>query len=59
MSQLRKAKSKGIVAWPEGERPRERLLRQGAQLRKGDAQGFRSELDIVLGRQSETNRTPI
>lgn len=24
-------KSKGIVAWPEGERPRERLLRQGAQ----------------------------
>jgi len=31
MSQLRKTKSKGIVAWPEGERPRERLLRQGAQ----------------------------
>jgi len=25
------------------------------KLRKGDAQGFRSELDIVLGRQSETN----
>lgn len=24
-------KSKGIVAWPEGERPRERLLRQGAE----------------------------
>lgn len=28
MSRLR---SKGIVAWPEGERPRERLLRLGAQ----------------------------
>jgi type III restriction enzyme len=25
------------------------------KLRKGDAQGFRSELDIVLGRQDETN----
>lgn len=25
------------------------------KLRKGDAQGFRSELDIVLGRKSETN----
>lgn len=31
MSQLGKNKSKGIVAWPENERPRERLLRQGAQ----------------------------
>ncbi len=31
MSQLRRVKSKGIVAWPAGERPRERLLRQGAQ----------------------------
>ena len=27
---LNKRKSKGIVSWPEGERPRERLLRQGA-----------------------------
>jgi len=26
-----KRQSKGIVAWPEGERPRERLLRLGAQ----------------------------
>jgi DNA repair protein RadC len=26
-----KSQSKGIVAWPEGERPRERLLRLGAQ----------------------------
>jgi len=26
-----KKKSKGIVAWAEGERPRERLLRLGAQ----------------------------
>ncbi len=26
----KKRKSKGIVAWPEGERPRERLLRLGA-----------------------------
>jgi DNA repair protein RadC len=26
-----RTQSKGIVAWPEGERPRERLLRQGAQ----------------------------
>jgi DNA repair protein RadC len=31
MSQGNKAKSKGIVTWPETERPRERLLRQGAQ----------------------------
>ncbi|MBS3920462.1 MAG: DNA repair protein RadC [Deltaproteobacteria bacterium] len=31
MSSSKKAKSRGIVAWPEGERPRERLLRQGAQ----------------------------
>lgn len=31
ISPPRKAKSRGIVAWPEGERPRERLLRQGAQ----------------------------
>ena len=31
MSKLGKTKSKGIVAWPENERPRERLLRQGAQ----------------------------
>lgn len=28
---MTKTKSKGIVAWPEGERPRERLMRQGAQ----------------------------
>ncbi len=26
-----KAESKGIVSWPEGERPRERLLRLGPQ----------------------------
>jgi len=26
-----RSRSKGIVAWPEGERPRERLLRLGAQ----------------------------
>ena len=31
MPSTRKSKSKGIVAWPEGERPRERLLRLGAQ----------------------------
>ena len=31
VSPLKKVKSRGIVAWPEGERPRERLLRQGAQ----------------------------
>ena len=31
MSPPKRAKSRGIVAWPEGERPRERLLRQGAQ----------------------------
>jgi len=31
MNPSKKAKSKGIIAWPEGERPRERLLRQGAQ----------------------------
>jgi DNA repair protein RadC len=31
MPSTRKSKSKGIVTWPEGERPRERLLRLGAQ----------------------------
>jgi DNA repair protein RadC len=31
MLRVRKIKSKGIVAWPESERPRERLLRLGAQ----------------------------
>lgn len=31
ISPSKKAKSKGIVAWPESERPRERLLRLGAQ----------------------------
>jgi DNA repair protein RadC len=31
MTERKERKSKGIVAWPEGERPRERLLRQGAQ----------------------------
>lgn len=31
MSRVRESKSNGIVAWPEGERPRERLLRLGAQ----------------------------
>jgi DNA repair protein RadC len=31
MSRAAKIKSKGIVTWPEGERPRERLLRSGAQ----------------------------
>lgn len=29
--QFSRSTSKGIVSWPEGERPRERLLRQGAQ----------------------------
>ncbi len=29
--QASRSRSKGIVAWPEGERPRERLLRMGAQ----------------------------
>ena len=28
--QMSRSKSKGIVAWPEGERPRERLLRLGS-----------------------------
>src|SRR3970040_98603 len=31
MTERGKPKSKGIVTWPEGERPRERLLQQGAQ----------------------------
>ncbi len=31
ISPVKKTKSKGIVAWPENERPRERLLRLGAQ----------------------------
>jgi DNA repair protein RadC len=31
MSPVIKTQSKGIVAWPAGERPRERLLRLGAQ----------------------------
>src|SRR5688572_26291534 len=31
MSRSARLKSKGIVTWPEGERPRERLLRLGAQ----------------------------
>ena len=31
MSPRARTKSKGIVAWPEGERPRERLLRLGPQ----------------------------
>ena len=31
MPSTRKSKSRGIVTWPEGERPRERLLRLGAQ----------------------------
>ena len=29
MISLKKIQSKGIVSWPEGDRPRERLLRQG------------------------------
>lgn len=29
--QTGRSRSKGIVAWPEGERPRERLLRMGSQ----------------------------
>lgn len=29
MKSLNETKSKGIVSWPEGDRPRERLLRQG------------------------------
>ena len=31
MPRVNRTNSKGIVAWPEGERPRERLLRLGAQ----------------------------
>lgn len=31
MLRAARLKSKGIVTWPEGERPRERLLRSGAQ----------------------------
>jgi len=31
MARAARRKSKGIVTWPEGERPRERLLRLGAQ----------------------------
>lgn len=31
MNRKGERKSRGIVAWPESERPRERLLRQGAQ----------------------------
>ena len=31
MPRVNRTNSKAIVAWPEGERPRERLLRLGAQ----------------------------
>jgi len=31
MSPPKNAKSRGIVTWPKDERPRERLLHQGAQ----------------------------
>jgi len=58
MSQVNKTKSKGIVAWPEGERPRERLLRLGAQSLT-DAEllaillriGFKGTSAVELGRQ--------
>lgn len=51
------AESKGIVAWPEGERPRERLLRQGPQALT-DAEllaiilriGFKGTSAVELGR---------
>jgi len=53
-----RTKSKGIVAWPEGERPRERLLRLGAQALT-DAEllaillriGFKGTSAVELGRQ--------
>ena len=58
MKELKKHKSKGIVAWPEGERPRERLLRLGAQALT-DAEllavllriGFKGISAVDLGRQ--------
>src|SRR4030042_176846 len=58
MNEPGKRKSKGIVAWPKGERPRERLLRQGAQSLT-DAElvaillrvGVRGTSAVELGRQ--------
>lgn len=58
MSDKKTQKSKGIVAWPEGERPRERLLRLGAQALT-DAEllaillriGFKGTSAVELGRQ--------
>lgn len=53
-----RSSSKGIVAWPEGERPRERLLRLGPQALT-DAEllaivlriGFKGTSAVELGRQ--------
>ena len=53
-----KTKSKGIVAWPEDERPRERLLSRGPQALT-DAEliailirvGFQGTSAVELGRQ--------
>ncbi|MBU4201001.1 MAG: DNA repair protein RadC [Verrucomicrobia bacterium] len=58
MSRANRTKSKGIVTWPEGERPRERLLRLGAQSLT-DAEllaillriGFKGTSAVELGRQ--------
>ena len=58
MSEKKTRKSKGIVAWPVGERPRERLLRLGAQALT-DAEllaillriGFKGTSAVELGRQ--------
>lgn len=55
---MSKVRSRGIVAWPEGERPRERLLRSGAQSLT-DAEllaillrtGLRGTSAVELGRQ--------
>jgi DNA repair protein RadC len=54
----RKAKSKGIVSWPEEERPRERLLSRGPEA-LSDAEliailvrtGFQGTNAVELGRQ--------
>ncbi len=58
MSEKKTRKSKGIVAWPESERPRKRLLRLGAQALT-DAEllaillriGFQGTSAVELGRQ--------
>jgi DNA repair protein RadC len=58
MAVRKENKSKGIVAWPEGERPRERLLRLGPQA-LADAEllaivlriGFAGTSAVELGRE--------